>query len=412
SLDEVRIWSILRSEAEIAAHYNRRLMGTEAGLLGYWRFDRLEDLNINTDGRDDIRDLSPTGAHLDLVNGPVLEPLINLTSIGDMLYFPMDDNRMGVGPWKSDGTAPGTGPIVAEAAGKPTLNPKIYTAAHSSANPDEGVFYHTSAGHDDDFEPLMPAGGSLLYMADSLAESPDGFLYVNQDVPGTGRRIDRYDPDTGEFVDTIVGAPAEGQAGHFKDGGIVVGLDTYLYIGAGSKIIRYDRDTRSYLDNFVTGTGSEDFRGMTFSSVNGNLFACDAGSAMVREFSGANGSEVSHVSFPVWEGRDIGATQKTGSVSLNNGAVTIQAAGNDIWDNTDQFHYYYVKLTGDGVIQARVDSLQDVGANGYQKAAVMIRESLAPDSRHAMMAALSNGYCSLQYRSTSSGASNWHFNPD
>ncbi|HPB32655.1 MAG TPA: hypothetical protein PLB62_14485, partial [Candidatus Sumerlaeota bacterium] len=77
-----------------------------------------------------------------------------------------------------------------------------------------------------------------------------------------------------------------------------------------------------------------------------------------------------------------------------------------------QFHYYYVKLTGDGVIQARVDSLQDVGANGYQKAAVMIRESLAPDSRHVMMAALANGYCSLQYRSTSSGASNWYFDPD
>jgi len=38
-MDEVRIWNVVRSEAEIQDAMNRRLSGTEAGLAGYWRMD-------------------------------------------------------------------------------------------------------------------------------------------------------------------------------------------------------------------------------------------------------------------------------------------------------------------------------------------------------------------------------------
>jgi Concanavalin A-like lectin/glucanases superfamily len=38
-IDEVRIWNVARSAATIAANMNRRLNGTEAGLVGYWRLD-------------------------------------------------------------------------------------------------------------------------------------------------------------------------------------------------------------------------------------------------------------------------------------------------------------------------------------------------------------------------------------
>lgn len=38
-LAEVRIWSVARTPAEIAASYTNRLAGTEAGLVGYWRLD-------------------------------------------------------------------------------------------------------------------------------------------------------------------------------------------------------------------------------------------------------------------------------------------------------------------------------------------------------------------------------------
>ena len=38
-IDEVRLWSIPRSDQEIADNMNRALFGDEAGLLGYWRMD-------------------------------------------------------------------------------------------------------------------------------------------------------------------------------------------------------------------------------------------------------------------------------------------------------------------------------------------------------------------------------------
>ena len=38
-MDEVRIWNVARTGAEIAASRSSRLTGTEPGLVGYWRFD-------------------------------------------------------------------------------------------------------------------------------------------------------------------------------------------------------------------------------------------------------------------------------------------------------------------------------------------------------------------------------------
>jgi hypothetical protein len=38
-IDEVRIWSVARSEEEIQATWNRSLRGDEPGLVGYWRLD-------------------------------------------------------------------------------------------------------------------------------------------------------------------------------------------------------------------------------------------------------------------------------------------------------------------------------------------------------------------------------------
>jgi hypothetical protein len=38
-MDEVRIWNVVRTEAEIADAMHRRLTGTEPGLVLYWRLD-------------------------------------------------------------------------------------------------------------------------------------------------------------------------------------------------------------------------------------------------------------------------------------------------------------------------------------------------------------------------------------
>lgn len=49
SIDEVRIWNIARSGAEIFRDFHSRLAGTEPGLVGYWQFDggTVTDLTTN-----------------------------------------------------------------------------------------------------------------------------------------------------------------------------------------------------------------------------------------------------------------------------------------------------------------------------------------------------------------------------
>jgi hypothetical protein len=54
-IDEVRIWSVTRSRAEIQADMNRKLDGSEPGLVGYWRLDEgggqvVSDATGNSDG--------------------------------------------------------------------------------------------------------------------------------------------------------------------------------------------------------------------------------------------------------------------------------------------------------------------------------------------------------------------------
>jgi hypothetical protein len=39
AIDEVRAWNVARSGADIKATMHQRLVGNEAGLVGYWRFD-------------------------------------------------------------------------------------------------------------------------------------------------------------------------------------------------------------------------------------------------------------------------------------------------------------------------------------------------------------------------------------
>ena len=66
------------------------------------------------------------------------------------------------------------------------------------------------------------------------------------------------------------------------------------------------------------------------------------------------------------------------------GTYTMTGSGADIWFATDEFHYAFKTLTGAGSIQARVESITNTHASA--KAAVMIRDTLAPDSKYFMAA--------------------------
>jgi hypothetical protein len=76
-----------------------------------------------------------------------------------------------------------------------------------------------------------------------------------------------------------------------------------------------------------------------------------------------------------FQGRAAGFLDKgAGSFALGGG-------GTDIWNTVDQFRFAAKKLTGNGAIVAKVESL--VNTDPWAKVGVMIRESMAPGSRFA-----------------------------
>jgi hypothetical protein len=82
------------------------------------------------------------------------------------------------------------------------------------------------------------------------------------------------------------------------------------------------------------------------------------------------------------------------------GTYTMTASGADIWAvdgvEADEFHFAYMTLTGAGSIVAKVQSVDNT--NAWAKAGVMIRESLGPDSAHAMMVVTPGSGVSFQRR--------------
>jgi|GEM_PF-82582 beta-galactosidase len=86
-----------------------------------------------------------------------------------------------------------------------------------------------------------------------------------------------------------------------------------------------------------------------------------------------------------WLNADVGSVGLPGSVSYCGGQFTISGSGADIWSTNDafQFVYVYVPNCTNCDIRAFVASVEDTDSNA--KAAVMIRESLAADSTHALV---------------------------
>ena len=78
---------------------------------------------------------------------------------------------------------------------------------------------------------------------------------------------------------------------------------------------------------------------------------------------------------------DLGEPAIAGTTAYVAGTYTIAAAGADIWDRADQFHFVYQPISGNVEIVARVVSVDYV--DDWSKAGVMIRESLTASSRHA-----------------------------
>jgi regulation of enolase protein 1 (concanavalin A-like superfamily) len=104
-----------------------------------------------------------------------------------------------------------------------------------------------------------------------------------------------------------------------------------------------------------------------------------------------------------WRNADVGSVGLPGSSGVSGGTFTVKGSGADIWGSSDAFQFVYRPLAGDGTIVARVASVQNTDV--WAKAGVMIRETLAADSRHAFMAITPGNGAAFQRRTAPAGAS-------
>jgi len=85
------------------------------------------------------------------------------------------------------------------------------------------------------------------------------------------------------------------------------------------------------------------------------------------------------------------------------GTYTMTARSGNIDDPSDSFHYVYMQLSGPGSIVVKVESVTETSTSA--KAGVMIRETLEPDSKYAMVFSRPDGGIRFRRRIETAGES-------
>jgi regulation of enolase protein 1 (concanavalin A-like superfamily) len=104
---------------------------------------------------------------------------------------------------------------------------------------------------------------------------------------------------------------------------------------------------------------------------------------------------------PDWQTRDIGDVGLPGSTTVTGSAVEMRASGTDIWGTADEFRFRYAQVDTNASLTVRVADIE--GADVWAKAGLMIRESLAPGSKHVMVIVSPGKGVAMQYRSADGG---------
>jgi len=96
---------------------------------------------------------------------------------------------------------------------------------------------------------------------------------------------------------------------------------------------------------------------------------------------------------------DVGAVKIPGSAVYDQATqeYTVQASGANMWFGTDEFHFAWKKITGDFILQSRVEFLGK-GVDPHRKAGLMVRSTLDPSSPQVNVCRHGDGLTSLQFR--------------
>jgi TolB protein len=97
--------------------------------------------------------------------------------------------------------------------------------------------------------------------------------------------------------------------------------------------------------------------------------------------------------------KDIGLTPRKGKTQYEakSGSYRVTGGGANMWARADAFQFVYKQISGDVTLTCDVHFMGK-GVEEHRKAALMIRQSLRPDSAYADVALHGDGLTSLQYR--------------
>ena len=83
-LDEFRLWSVARDEADIQQNYNLRLTGTEPSLVAYYRMDEGAGSTLRDLGRNGFNGLFEAGTHWTASTAPIGVPIPGILPASDV----------------------------------------------------------------------------------------------------------------------------------------------------------------------------------------------------------------------------------------------------------------------------------------------------------------------------------------
>ena len=116
-----------------------------------------------------------------------------------------------------------------------------------------------------------------------------------------------------------------------------------------------------------------------------------------------------------WQNLDIGDCRDgTAEYDSKMGVWVVRTNGGYLWERKDSFHYLFDKLHGDGEVTACIVGIDSVPPNtlGWQtKFGIMIRETLAPGSKHSIVALTPRGGHTIlfEHRAITNGESLYDF---
>src|SRR4030095_1023523 len=93
---------------------------------------------------------------------------------------------------------------------------------------------------------------------------------------------------------------------------------------------------------------------------------------------------------------DGGATKQAGSATYDATAqeYTLAAGGTNMWGPRDEFHFAWKRMTGDFILQARVELLGK-GVEAHRKLGLIVRGGLDADAPYADATVHGDGLTSL-----------------